>query len=145
MREIGQVVEIKDDLAKIQIKRTEACEKCGACDMGQSQMMETMAKNDIFAKVGDQVEIEAESVNILKAAFILYGIPLVLFMTGTFLGYFTANLIGLSHWNNLIGFVVGVVFMLISYVSIKRNESKFSRDHSYQPSIYRVIKSQNEK
>lgn len=140
MREIGEVIGIENDFAKIQIKRSEACEKCGACDMGQSKMMETMAKNAVSAKIGDQVELEAESVNILKASFILYGIPLIVFMVGTFLGYFIANFMGLYAWNNLIGFIAGVIFMLISYASIKRNESKFNQDDSYQLSIHRIIK-----
>lgn len=143
MREIGQVIKIENGYAKVQIKRTEACAKCGACDMGKSKSIEFLAKNSISAKVGDKVEIETQTANVLKASFIMYGVPLIFFLIGTLLGYYIANILGMFQWSNLIGFITGVVLTLISYLLIKKNESKFYQDSGYQAIVNRIIESQN--
>lgn len=141
MREIGQVIGIENGYAKVQIKRTEACAKCGACDMGQSKSMEFLAKNFISAKVGDRVEIETQTANVLKASFIMYGVPLIFFLIGTLLGYYIANILGMFLWNSLIGFITGVVLTLASYLFIKKSENKFHKDSGYQAVVNRIIKS----
>src|SRR5690554_3763680 len=100
MREIGHVVSIEGNFAKVVIQRHAACGDCGACQIGQEKMtMEAMVRNPISAKVGQQVEIETETTNILKASFIMYVFPLILFVLGAFLGYNISNYLELSNWS----------------------------------------------
>jgi sigma-E factor negative regulatory protein RseC len=61
------------------------CHKCSGCDSSQ-QTMVICAENPIGAKVGDWVVIEAKSGAVLKAAVMLYIVPLVLFIAGYLLG-----------------------------------------------------------
>ncbi len=140
MREIGKVVAIENGIAKVQINRHTACGDCGACQVGQDKLvMETFAKNTIAAKIGDQVEIETKTTNILKASLIIYTFPLIMFIIGSLLGYNFANYSIYHDWNNYIGFGVGVVFTLLSYLIIRKNEKKFMHDKTFQPTIYRIV------
>ena len=61
------------------------CHKCSGCGSSQ-QTMVIPAENPIGAKVGDWVVIEAKSGAVLKAAAMLYIVPLVLFIAGYLLG-----------------------------------------------------------
>jgi sigma-E factor negative regulatory protein RseC len=61
------------------------CHKCSGCGSSQ-QTMVICAENPIGAKVGDWVVIEAKSGAMLKAAVMLYIVPLVLFIAGYLLG-----------------------------------------------------------
>lgn len=61
------------------------CHKCSGCGSSQ-QTMVICAENPIGAKVGDWVAIEAKSGAVLKAAVMLYIVPLVLFIAGYLLG-----------------------------------------------------------
>ncbi|RBP39211.1 SoxR reducing system RseC family protein [Garciella nitratireducens] len=141
MREIGEVIGIEKGYAKVRIKRTEACARCGACNMGQAKSIDFLAKNMASAKIGDKVEIETQTNNVLKASFIMYGIPLLFFLIGTLLAYFIANQLGMIQWNNLISFIAGIIWTLVSYLLIKKNENKFSQDTGYQAVINKIIRS----
>ena len=61
------------------------CHKCSGCGSSQ-QTMVIRVENPIGAKVGDWVVIEAKSGAVLKAAVMLYIVPLVLFIAGYLLG-----------------------------------------------------------
>ena len=85
------------------------CHKCSGCGSGQ-QTMVLRAENPIGAKAGDWVVIEAKSSAVLKAAVMLYIVPLVLFITG--------YLVGEHLWQrgilvSLTGLVLGLVLVKI--------------------------------
>ena len=61
------------------------CHECSGCGSSR-QTMVILAENPIDARVGDWVVIEAKSDAVLKAAAMLYIVPLVLFITGYLLG-----------------------------------------------------------
>ena len=59
MAEKGIVVEKKNHLVVIKLKRQEACAKCRACIAGMSEQEMIMeAENRCNAQVGDWVELE---------------------------------------------------------------------------------------
>lgn len=61
------------------------CHKCSGCGSSQQNMV-IHVENPIGARVGDWVVIEAKSGAVLKAAVMLYIVPLVLFIAGYLLG-----------------------------------------------------------
>ena len=61
------------------------CHKCSGCGAMQ-ETVELTARNPIGAAPGDLVTMEAKSGPVLKAAAVLYMLPLVLFFLGYFLG-----------------------------------------------------------
>ena len=78
-----------DGTAQVLLVRESACSgdchKCSGCGAAKQTMMIT-AQNPIGAPVGSVVTIQSESAPVLKAAAMLYMLPLVLFFTGYILG-----------------------------------------------------------
>lgn len=61
------------------------CHKCSGCGAVEQTMLFT-ARNPIGAKAGDLVTVESATGPVLKAAAVLYMLPLVLFIAGYLLG-----------------------------------------------------------
>ena len=95
-----------DGTAEVLLVRESACSgdchKCSGCGAAKETMIFT-AKNAINASRGDLVKVESATGPVMKAAMVLYVIPLVLF----FLGYF----LGETLWQRG-GIAGGVAFLL---------------------------------
>ena len=78
-----------DDTAKVAVLRQSACSgdchKCSGCGAVEQTMIFT-ARNPIGAKAGDFVTVESATGPVLKAAAVLYLLPLVLFVAGYLVG-----------------------------------------------------------
>ena len=61
------------------------CHKCSGCGAAKEAIL-LEAKNPIGAKPGDLVTIESETGPVLKAAAVMYLLPMVLFFAGYALG-----------------------------------------------------------
>ena len=98
-RELEQIVRVKkvnpDGTADVLCIRESACSgdchKCSGCGAAKEAIIFT-AQNTIGAKTGDFVNVRSETGPVLKAAAVLYMLPLVLF----FAGYGLAAAMGLS-------------------------------------------------
>jgi len=139
MAEKGVVIELKNDLAVIKMKRTEACSKCRACISGMSEKEMIMeADNQCNAQVGDWVELELAENGFFFAVMIMYGIPLVAFLVGILLTYFIfiPKLMPLTN-PDLPSFVVGLLFTGIAYLWIRSQESHWE-SKKYRPIAARI-------
>lgn len=96
-----------DGTAQVILLRQSACSgdchKCSGCGAAEQTMIFT-AQNPRGAKPGDLVTVESASGPVLKAAAVLYMLPLALFIGGYLLGmqWKLGGLIG------LIAFVLGI-------------------------------------
>ena len=80
------------------------CHKCSGCGAAKETVIFT-ARNGIGAKSGDLVKVESSTGPVLKAAVVLYVLPLVLF----FLGYYLGTLPGsYGALGGGLGFALGV-------------------------------------
>ena len=61
------------------------CHKCSGCGAAKETVL-LKAKNPIGARRGDLVKLESETGPVLKAAAVLYMIPMLLFFAGYFVG-----------------------------------------------------------
>ena len=61
------------------------CHKCSGCGAAKETIL-LKAKNPIGARRGDLVKLESETGPVLKAAAMLYVLPMLLFFLGYFLG-----------------------------------------------------------
>ena len=61
------------------------CHKCSGCGAAKEAIL-LEAKNPIGAKPGDLVKIESETGPVLKAALVMYMLPMVLFFAGYAIG-----------------------------------------------------------
>ena len=85
------------------------CHKCSGCGAAKEAVIFT-AKNAIGASRGDLVKVESATGPVLKAAVVLYVIPLVLFFLGYYLGTLPGNYGTLF---GCLGFVLGIIIVVI--------------------------------
>ena len=126
MKEIALVTEIlSEDRAKVQVSRSTACENCASkCMVSEKNLVVEAEVENIKGKtVGEKVMVEMELKGLLSASVIMYGIPLVMFFAGCFLGYYAiAGLIGIS--NDICAFLTGCVFLAVTYYFIRFFDKK---------------------
>lgn len=100
---------LPEGMAEVTLVRQSACSgdchQCSGCGAAK-QTLALQAKNPIGAKPGDVVKVESESPPILKAAAVLYILPLVLFLAGYLLG---ENLWGKGILVSLCAFALGMI------------------------------------
>lgn len=85
------------------------CHKCSGCGAAKEAVIFT-ADNPIGAKTGDFVKVVSETAPVLKAAVVLYIIPLILFFLGYYLGTLPGNFGALGGF---LGFVLGIAIVVI--------------------------------
>lgn len=86
------------------------CHKCSGCGAAK-EAIELKANNPLGAKVGNIVTVSAQTGPVLKAAAVLYVLPLVLFFLGYWAGAVT---VGLGALGGCLGFALGVV-LIVAY------------------------------
>ena len=125
--EKGRVIEIlPDNYAKICLKRTEACAKCGVC-FPTGEDMTVIAYNPDGARVSQWVSLGVEAKYFLTAALILYGLPLSALLIGIAAGYYAAVGLRYAPIAPVTGLVTGVIFTLAAYLCIKSLDKKIKK------------------
>lgn len=112
MRELAIVKELKRDTVLLEKARTQACSSCGSknsCSVSQGDKIVTIQalRNDIEVEPGDTVEIETGKLSATRVAMIVYGIPLVVFLT---------VLIVINTFLKSEGLAVGLAFASVAVV-----------------------------
>lgn len=113
MEQLVRVKEVFDNgTADVLLVRESACSgdchKCSGCGAAKETMI-VRAQNLINARRGDLVKVESATGPVMKAAVVLYVIPLVLF----FLGYYLGTLPGsFGTLGGCLGFALGVAIVV---------------------------------
>ncbi len=138
MREVGLVVDTEANSAYVQIDRRSACGNCKACGLGTTdeKSIVVQAINEIKANKGDIVELDLESPDVLLAAFIIYGIPMISLILGIFVAYGIQRLI--NYDSEIIMLITGLVFMLVSFIIIKINEPKIKSSKRFSSTVVEI-------
>lgn len=84
------------------------CHKCSGCGAAKEAVIIT-ADNPIGAKTGDFVKVVSATAPVLKAAVVLYIIPLILFFLGYYLGTLPGNFGVLGA---CLGFALGIAIVV---------------------------------
>ena len=82
MREEGVVKRESDGLCEVVVRRKTACgDNCASCGGACKMNFQSVtAKNAVGAKAGDSVIIEMESKKVLLSAFLVYILPIFVFL-----------------------------------------------------------------
>jgi sigma-E factor negative regulatory protein RseC len=130
----GIVIELIGEMAKVKTSRHNDCENCGACP-GNSFVLEV--RNSIGAKIGQHVIVEVQEIGMLKAAFIVYVLPLLAIFAGAVGGYYLAEyLYQTALWFEVSG---GLIAFIFSVLYIKYFDSSARTDAKMQPVIVKII------
>lgn len=128
MEQLVRVKEVYDNGTALVIHVRESacsgdCHKCSGCGAAKEAVLLT-ADNPIKAQKGDLVKVESETGPVLKAAVVLYVVPLVLFFLGYYLGTLPGNFGALA---GCLGFVLGVVIVVVyDRVVVKKADLKYT-------------------
>lgn len=131
----GIVLECSGSVAKVKASRHNDCENCGACP-GNSAMV-LQALNPLGAKPGQRVAIEVQQVNMLKAAFVVYVLPLLAVLAGVVAGGVLAEYLGYTGTAFQVG--GGIVSFVLSVVYIKYFDTSARTNVKMQPVITRIL------
>lgn len=100
MTERGVVLSVDGDRAKVQVTRSAMCAHCenqGTCNaMGSSPKAVVSAVNEAGAGEGDLVEVSMTEARVLKAAALVYLVPVFGLVLGAMLGDACGASLGLS-------------------------------------------------
>lgn len=136
MVELGIIKNVNNDgIATVRVMRSEACGDCKACEIGKSdaKFVELLVKNNVNAKAGDQVSIEMQTQDVLKAALIMYGIPLFAMMASMCVSYFVV-----LPENQPAAAITGLAFAMISFIVIRLNEDRIKRVQGFYPKLLSI-------
>lgn len=127
MEQIGVVVNKEEDYIEILATRESACgSDCSTCaaKCSESKPFNIKVLNTINAKPGDRVSIQMNSKAVLSYMLLVYGLPLLFFITGfvTFTIIYTK--LNLKHVE-LYSLISGLIIMSFAYLIIKKIDSKY--------------------
>ena len=132
----GIVLECLDQgMAKVKTSRHNDCENCGACPGNSAIVLQ--ARNPLKARPGQRVLVEVKEVQMLKAAFVVYVLPLFLSLAGIILGAILAGYLGMGdQWLTVGG---GLLFFMVAVMYIKYFDASARKDTAKQPIIIKII------
>ena len=83
----GVVTKTYSNKATVLVQRSSACgHDCAECNLCKNPEIETEVLNPINAKEGDTVVIETDTPKVLKNAFMLYMLPVIIFFVSYMVG-----------------------------------------------------------
>ncbi len=125
--EDGIVIESEKGVAEIALVSSDNCEECSAklfCKPKSDNTKILKVTDPFDTRPGDEVRISVAGSTVLKVTFLIYGIPLILFIAGILLGMdFYKN----SSAPEVLSFISGLLLMgiyfLLFYFFSQRNRA----------------------
>ena len=133
--EQGLVIEVIDNIVNIKVGRHSDCSNCGACPGSDSVIIS--ANNKIGAKVGDKVTFEMREDNVLKGAFIVFVLPLIIAFIGVLLGGFIGKYMGFNI--NVSQVIGGIAAFLLSMIFVKLFDRAATISEKSKPEIISIL------
>lgn len=112
------------------------CHKCSGCGAAKEAIL-LKADNPIGARTGSLVAIQSATGPVLKAAVVLYVLPLVLFFGGYWAG---AVLGGLGALFGCLGFALGIVAVVFYDRRIAKEKPAYTITAYAEDSLLQAIK-----
>jgi len=135
MMEHGKVVEIREGIAVVEMRRTARCGHCRACSVGQEGRMRLEVEGPGELQVGDEVEVEIPT-SMFAAIVKVFALPLGAVLAGAILGNYLAG----HYWpdgrfGNLLPIALALLFVLATYGLIALRERKVAGRPGGRPRI----------
>ncbi|WP_019134414.1 SoxR reducing system RseC family protein [Kallipyga massiliensis] len=122
MKNNGFVMENKEGLSHILVYREEACGSCSASGICKSKKASTQwVRNSLDAQPGDTVSLDMPDHIFIGSVFVLYVLPLLLFLAGLFSIY-------LATKDEVLSFIGGLVGLGVFYILARRIDQSASKD-----------------
>jgi positive regulator of sigma E activity len=132
MQEIGKVIETTHYSARVLLQSCETCKTCSASYLcrpsGNDRIIE--AENSIDAHIGDEVCIEISTKMGFLALFLLFGLPVILGVTGLFIG---------SQYSDTHSLMYGIVGLACGLIIAKIANNILSKNQKLLPRIIKIV------
>ena len=143
LEEVGVVLRVNGELAIVKTERSSMCEGChsgGFCRalVGGSDM-EVAARNEVGAKVGDEVRVTVASKTFLKASFLVYMVPVTALILGALLGTTLGPSLYPGAGSDLIAVVFGLILFFLSFVLMRVWAKGIKWGEQYCPVISEIL------
>jgi len=127
MQEMGRVIETTHYSARVLLQSCEACKTCSASYLcrpsGNDRIIE--AENSIGAHIGDEVYVEISSRIGFLALFLLFGLPVILGLTGLLIGAQQSDTYSLAY--GIVGLACGLIIAKIVNNILSKNQKLLPR------------------
>jgi len=139
MYRVGEVVNIQGDMAQVKLMRHSACGKCKACKIGEDDgSVYSDAYNGMNAKKGDHVEISMDEGDLLGAAAILYGFPLITMLICVFVANWMLAKNEILNHEMVLG-ATALMSLTVTFIIIKSKNAEFKKSKKYMLQITKII------
>lgn len=130
------ILELLDSKARIVMTRSSACGSCNACSMMGGSEFSCIASIPESLRgrlsIGDKVMVELPTGGAMRAAFIMYVIPLLILFTGIGIGY-------ILDLPELVSFLIGILAFALYFIVVRINKDRFESDNRYSAIIQSKI------
>lgn len=148
MERVGTIVEVKGESAVVSLRRHLSCESCGRCggilSSADRREHRVEVRNQIDARVGDQVIIETDDRRMIFISFMVYIVPLAALVAGILGWSFLAGRTGLEENQDLVALAGGFALMALVYWQLRRWDRRVKSDPRYQPVIVRLAEQKDQ-
>lgn len=133
MRRRGRIVAIDNGRATVCFELRDACDKCDARAMCQAAGSKhtVYASNSENGKIGDEVYVEQAPARVLLSAFLLFGLPILLAVTGLIIG---------TRWGDTWSVLCGISGFVLGLFIAKIINNLLARKSLFLPRIIEVVK-----
>ncbi len=141
IEEIGVVVKTEGEFARVSVQKRGTCEGCtarGACE-STSEGMEIEALNPVNAREGQTVKVLLQAETYLKGSMLVYGLPLVLFITGAIVGKNIGEAYFLNTNSDFVAAIFGFASLIASLLAVKIWSGKLESKAEYKPFIGEIV------
>jgi len=131
LEEIAVVTKkLENGMIELEVQRNSACGDCKACSNSlESKKHILIIKDSVGVDIGDRVLLNTEGKNFLKNTLIVYAIPFAFLIIGMVLGYFVSTIYSIFD-PDLISFIVGILFLSISYLLLRFLDKKYFKNNT---------------
>lgn len=145
LREEGIVVALEGAYALVVNQRKGGCggchseASCGVLSGGLGKKAAGIrARNPLNAEVGERVVLEMTESHLLRASFLVYGLPIVALVVGGVLFRSLSLSLGIGD-SESVGALGGLAALLFSFYGLHRYNQHIRNDDSQHPVIARII------
>jgi len=138
MREEGTVVAVKGEAVVVELAPRGGCGRCRLCIPGPAGMMRVEAENKDRAGIGDRVVLDIDDRRQLRAAFLVYILPVAGFMAG----YAVAAMFSPSEGA---GLAAGLSALAGVYLAVRYYDRRITRRGEMWRKVVAVKREQEEK
>lgn len=133
MTENGKIIRTENTYAYVRLKKNPNCGGCRMCGFKRGmEYVDVKADNIVGATQGDEVVIETAKDNSIKAAAIVYLLPLLFAALGVLIGYFLNS--------EILTVALCLIMLVLGYIIIALIDKKLSKRKDFRPQIIKIIK-----